>query len=349
MAGLAGCVGGGDGNGDSDSNGGNNDDSGSGDGGGNQQSTTISLGLGAQGTVSATTGQALQSVVSNVGESVELTGQTTAGFPPNVFLFNDNQIDGYTSASYVHWLSHNDLGAFAERSVDNLGQQGFTLALIQMHILAVEGSGIETYDDLAGEDVWLFPPAWGMHDLTKRLFKKVGLWSEMESNVSPIGIGDVAGAVEEGRVKAIAAFGLNRNSMGGLYLDILSRAEFNLVEMSDEFKAAVEEQPGTIYETVESEALYGDTDETLDADEIGVYNYDVNLYFSGDIPAAPVKELCQISHNNMEALKEAEPRYLDHGSIENMTIGITDAEPVHQGAAAFFKENDEWKDSWEEG
>lgn len=327
MAGLAGCLG---------------------ESGNGSENGEIALGLGVQGTVGATSGQALQSVVSDVSDDVSLTGQTTQGYPPNVFLFNDDQVDGYTAASYVHWLAQNEEGAFADRSVDELAPQGFTLGLTHMHMLAVGDSGIETYEDLPGNDVWLLPPAWGMHDLTKRLFQDIGLWSEIEGNVSPISIGDVGGAVEEGRLDAILAYGLNRNSMGGAYLDILPRADFSIVEMPDEFRQAAQERDGTSHEVLSTEALYGDTDVDFDVDEVDIYNYDVNLYFDEELPSAQIKELLEISHNNMDALRQAEPRYLDHSDIENMKTGLVADEPIHPGAAEFFRDNDAWEDDWEE-
>lgn len=307
--------------------------------------TQLSIGGGGSSASSFQILQAIQAVLAEQSESVSVSVQATGGDPQNIRTFDQGEIDGYSAGEYIMASALNESPPFEESPVDSFPQQGFGIQSINIYWVAIDGTGIETTDDLIGRDVWAFPPAWGFRALLEDILTQQGTWSDIEPNVVDVGLGDVASAIEEGTIEALPAYTTNFSILPSWAVEVDSRAELHLVEQTDSYIEAVQNTSGTSHVEIDLNGWEQD----LGADTADTWSQAYQLYFGGGVDAAAVKEIMETCHEHSDAIRESQRGYLDQSNIENMTFPVNDQLPVHPGAAEFYKENDAWNDAWSEG
>ncbi|WP_254538476.1 TAXI family TRAP transporter solute-binding subunit [Halomarina litorea] len=336
--GLAGCAsdgGGGGGNG----SGGN----GSGGGGGGGGTTRIGVGIPSAGTTTGAASNSFQRVVENVSADTEPAGtlrwnnQETGGDPPSLRQFDAGNIQAMTGGNFIIASAKQDLPPFQKKAVGSIPHQAFSITALHMHILAVEGSGIETTDDLVGKNFWPLPPQWGLRQQAETVLKNAGLWSELQDSGSVVNAdtGDVAGAISEERIDAIVAYGAGGANLAGWATEVDARANLHLVKMTDSFQQGVESTRGTSFSEIKP---YGWENQEFEADTMDVYGADFQFWFGPGISRDAGYELAKISSENVESIQEGQPAYADHSDPANMASLYLDDHPVHAGVYDFLKE-----------
>lgn len=323
VLGLAGCLG----------NGGN---------GGGRQDVTIGMGTG--GTTEQMT-QALQRVVSQNGESVRLITEGTSGDPENIRLFNQGSVKGYTGNNSSIIAAMNDQASFAERPVDSLAAQGFLLHTFHFHWLAVDGTGIETTDDLAGKNVWPLAPSWGIRQLAEKVHKNAGMWEDISQNLVNIDADEVAGAIEENRIDAFIGYGANFSGLPSWLSEVDARASVHALDITDTLRQGIEGTSGLTPKEID---VYG-YQQDVGKDTLVVWDEPGQLWFGPDVSEDAAYEIARISHEHIKKIKNGQSSYPDHSDISLMTSGYLSELPVSPGVARFLKENDAWNDEWTEG
>ncbi len=337
--GLAGCAS--DGGGD----GGNGNGSGGGDGGGGGGGGTTSIGVGIP-SASTTTGAAsnsFQRVVENVSADTEPAGtlrwnnQETGGDPPSLRQFSQGNVQAMTGGNFIIASAKQELPPFQERPVENIPHQAMSIAALHMHVLAVDGSGIETTDDLVGANFWPLPPQWGLRQQAEAVLENAGLWGELQDSDSIVNAdtGEVAGAISEDRIDAIMAYGAGGTNLAGWATEVDARADLSLVEMTDEFKQGIEATRGTSYSEIEP---YGWENQSFEAETMDVYGADFQFWFGSSISRDVGYELAKISSENVDSIQEGQPAYADHSEPENMTKLYLEDHPVHGGVYDYLEE-----------
>lgn len=331
---LAGCLGGdGDGNGD----------------GGGGGTTSIAVGIPSASTTTGQASNGFQQVVQDVSADTEPAGtitwnnQETGGDPPSLRQLNQGNVDAMTGGNFIIASAMEDLPPFEEKPVEAVPYQGFKIASLHLQIAAIDGSGIETTDDLAGNTVWPLPPQWGLRQHVETVFQNAGIWDEIE--VVNAGTGDVAGAIDENRIDAFVAYGAEFANLPGWATEVDARADLHLVELTDTFEQGINSTRGTNFREIE---VYG-WEQDMGVDTIGTFPSDFQFFFSEGISRDVGYELAKISHENVQAIQESQPAYADHSDIENMTDIYLEDLGVHGGVADFLEENDAWNEDWERG
>ncbi|WP_332900300.1 TAXI family TRAP transporter solute-binding subunit [Haladaptatus sp. CMSO5] len=332
--GLAGCLG---------SIGGSS--SGEGDGNGGGGSTSLAVGVPGSSTTTGQASQAFQRVVSEESETISWNTQETGGDPASIRQYDQGNLDAFTAGNFVLAQAMADQPPFEEQPVESLPYQGFMIATLHLHWMAVEGSGIETTDDLIGKNVWPLPPSWGLRQMTEAVLKNAGVWEDIEPNVVDADTGDIAGAIEEGRVDAIVAYGANYVNLPGWATEVDARANLHSIEVTDQFKEGINKTAGTSFQEVDT---YG-WEQDVGSDTMGTWPSAFQFHFAKDMSVDVGYELAKLSHDHYEQVREGQPSYLDHSKFENMTDGYLPDAPVHPGVADFLKENDAWNDDWTRG
>lgn len=307
-------------------------------------STDVTVGMGTGGTTEQMT-QALQRVVDGEGDSVRLVTQGTSGDPENIRLYNKGEVDGYTGNNSSIISAMNDEPPFKEKPVDELAAQGFLLHTFHFHWLAVNGSGIETTDDLAGRKVWPLQPDWGIRQLAENVHKNAGMWEGISENIVNIDAGDVAGAIDEGRVEAFIGYGANFSGISSWLSEVDARAEIHALEVTDTLKQGIEKTAGLTPKEIE---VYGYSQD-IGTDTLTVWDEPGQIWFGKDVSEDAAYELASITHDHIKQIQEGQAAYPDHSDISLMTSGYTADLPVHPGVVKFLKENDAWNDDWSEG
>ena len=336
MTGLAGCASDGQGN---EGNGGGNGSTGGGSGG----TTAISVGIPSASTTTGAASNSFQRVVGEQSPNTEPAGtirwnnQETGGDPPSLRQYDQGNVQALTAGNFIIASAKQDLEPFHERGIENVPHQGMSITALNMHILAVEGSGIETTDDLVGAKFWPLPPQWGLRQQAEAVFKNAGLWSDLKGSGSVVNAdtGDVAGAISEERIDAIIAYGAGGANLAGWATEVDARAKLHLVEMTDSFKQGIEKTRGTKYSEVET---YGWENQDFGTDTMDTYGGDFQFWFGNGISRDVGYELARISHENVDSIKEGQPAYADHGDPANIASLYLENHPVHPGVYDFLEE-----------
>jgi len=326
---LAGCLGSGTGSG----------------GGGDGGTTSIGVGIPSATTTSGSASNSLQRVVEEVSGDTEPAGeirwnnQETGGDPPSLRQYNQGNVQATTGGNFVVASALQDASPFSEQPVEEVPHQMFSLAPLHLQILAVEGSGIETTDDLVGNNLWPLPPQWGLRSQAEVVLQNVGLWSELQDTNSIVDAGtdQVAGRIEEGDLDAIMCYGSGFASLPGWATEVDARANLTPVEWTDSFIEGTNSTRGTSHSEIEA---YGWENQNFTGDNIDIYGADFQFFLSPAISRDVGYELARISHENAESLRDGQPAYSDHSDVETMASLFLEGHPIHAGTYDFLEDQD---------
>lgn len=320
VATLAGCTGGGDGG-----------------------TASVAVGVPSASTTTGQASNAFQRVVQEQSPDTEPAGtirwnsQETGGDPPSIRQYNRGNLQAMTGGNFIVASAKADLPPFQQQPVESLPHQAMSITTLHMHVVAVEGSGIETTDDLAGADFWPLPPSWGLRRQAQIVLKSAGLWSELQETDSIVNAdtGDVAGAIEENRIDALMAYGSGFANLAGWLSEVDARTNLRLVEMTDSFKQSIADVRGTSYSEVD---VYGWENQRFDSGTMDVYDAEFQFWFGSEIPRDVGYELAKISSENTGAITEGQPAYADHSDPANIASLYLDDHPVHPGVYDYLEE-----------
>ncbi|QLG61730.1 TAXI family TRAP transporter solute-binding subunit [Halorarum salinum] len=347
-------MGGGDGNGDGNgggngdgNGGGNGDGNGGGNGGGNGDDVVeMRVGSSTEGSTVFQTSQAFQRVLREHSDSVRWNTQTTGGDPPSIRIYDEGDLEAYGLTNYIVRKGMNGEDPFQEEM--EVPYQCFSYFVRDDFFVAVDGSGIETTDDMLGKNVYLLQPGWG----TRAMFMEVmdedpELKEQLTENVVNIDTSDVAGAVEEGRIDAILGYGANEVNLPSWFAEVDARADLHTVEVSDSFKNVFESSPLVPYYEKDSYGFNQDV-----GGQIQGYQILFQYYVSPDVPNEAVYEMLQVAHDEYESVQEGQPAFFPYGENPEYFVNALEGEglpPVHPGAADFYEEVGVWRDDLERG
>lgn len=325
IVGLAGCSGGDGGDG--------------GDGG----TTSIAVGIPSASTTTGAASNSFQRVVSEQSgdtepaSEIQWQNQETGGDPPSLRQYNQGNVQAMTGGNFIVASAIEDLPPFEERGVEEVPHQMFAIAPLHMHIVSVQGSGIETTDDLVGSDFWPLPPQWGLRQQVETVLENAGLWSDLQESGSIVdaGTGDVAGLIEEGNIDALFCYGSGFANLPGWATEVDARADLQLVEFSDDLIEGADGTRGTGHSVIDS---YGWEQQEFNGDEVDIYGADFQFWLGSGISRDVGYELARISNENAAGIREGQPAYLDHSDPEAMASLYLESIPVHPGSYDFLED-----------
>ena len=325
LAGLAGCSTGSGGSGDS-------------------STKRFTMGAGSDGSSTWSTGQALQQLVRENTDNLRITAQQTGGTKANLRLYSQGEIQLLGTSNYLYDLAKRDEGDYADNPIKNFPQQGFEYGVTHTYTLAREGTGIKTYKDLKGKNVW---PLWSGSSIRlpyAKFLREVGLWDQM--NIRDMSPSDVAGALESGRVDAIAIYGVSYKGLSGWATQVDTRVKLNLVQMSDQKKQQINQVLASGYEEIEP---YGWKNQDFSSDTVTAIPMNFRIFYGNGISKDAGYSLTKLVHENGKSLSDKVTILPDLSNPKKLVQGTLDEYPVHPGAAKYFKEIGAWKDNWTVG
>lgn len=340
VIGLAGCSSGGDDGASGESNSSNDGASGGAD---NEQSTEIVVGAAYQGSSQFEAAQAMQRMVRQESDTVRLSTQETDGSAGNLFQLSQGNIDMGGSSSHTYGLADSGEAMFSDRQPENLPHQGFGWGAVHLYILTPADSDIQSVGDLAGTNFWPQPPGNVTRLAAERILKSAGIWSEL--NILNIDSGDAAGALEEGRIDAFAGYGVSYNAIPGWATNVDSRIDLRAISLNDSFRTTIDDYPGLVYENINP---YG-WEQDLGVDQLESWKDSLAWYFHPSVGEDAAYEITKLCHQNSDIIRESASGFPDlNNNVSIMTDAIVEGYPVHPGSAKYFKEIDQWNNSWSE-
>ncbi|WP_245810678.1 TAXI family TRAP transporter solute-binding subunit, partial [Halorubrum halodurans] len=321
-------------------------DGSSGDDGGDS-SLQLRVGTSAGGTQDV--GLAVERAVSQESDTLEYSTIESPGYIGTIYRMAQEQFNaGITDNNSLN-KALDESGQFAEQPVSRIPHYGFSAFPYSIYIVARDGTGIETFDDLAGANVYPAEPGYSTRATT------LDVWSQEptadvyeQMNIQDMGVGDAPGAMEEGTIDASIAYGTPGVRYTGFVQEMASRIDLHYVEPTD-----------ALIESAESFAGAGTTTTSYDdwpianadigTDEVFTWDLEVLYAFNPEANADAVYELCRVVDEHNDVVNEGEAQFNDYESTADMLGYAQERIPVHPGAAQYYRDNDAWDDSLQEG
>ena len=353
VIGTAGCLGGDGDDGDGDDggggDGGDGDEDGGdggGDDGGGGEDLQLRVGTSAGGTQDV--GLAVERAVSQHSDTLDYSTVESPGYIGTIYRLDQDQFDAGITDNNSLDKAMNDEGDFAEQGVDTLPYQGFYAFPYAIYLVAREETDIETFDDLAGKNVYPAEPGYSTRATT------LDVWSQEptrdvyeEMNIMDMGVGDAAGAMEEGRIDASIAYGTPGVRYTGWVQEYAARVDVKYVEPTDALIESAESFPGAGANRTPYDEW--DMGQDIGTDEVFHWDLEVKYVFHPDANPDAVYELCRVVYEHNDAVNEAEEQFNDFEEVEDMHAAALEELPFHEGAANYYQDNDAWDDSYEVG
>lgn len=344
---TAGCIGGNstaDNGSNSNGSNGNKSDDGSGSNGGSGQSSQYTMGAGSDGSSTWSTGQALQQTVRNNANAIRITAQQTGGTQANLRLYSKGGAQIIGTSNYLYDLAKQEEGSYNNNPIQKFPHQAWSYGITHTYTLARKETNIETYEDLKGSAVW---PLWSGSSITlpyKKLLKEVGIWDEMNiRNMSP---SDVAGALESGRLDAVAVYGVSFQGLSGWATQVDTRSSLKLVKMNKKIQKRADDVLPTGTTQIEP---YGWKNQNFNQNKTAAIPMDFRIFYGTDVSKDDAYKITKIVHENGQSLSKQVSILQDVSKTENLTQGTLSDYPIHPGVAKYLKEIDAWNNDWTVG
>ncbi|MFB6223592.1 MAG: TAXI family TRAP transporter solute-binding subunit [Haloarcula sp.] len=349
VIGLAGCSGGG-GSGDGSSDGGSSDgDGSSGGGNGDGGSGDLSLRVGTSAGGTRDVGLAVERAVSQESDKLGYSTVESPGYIGTIYRMAQNQFNtGITDNNSLN-KAINDKGRFSEQSVSRIPYYGFYAFPYSIFVIARDGTGIETFDDLAGAKVYPAEPGYSTRATTLDVWSQdptADIYDQMK--IQNMGVDSAPGAMEEGNIDACIAYGTPGVRYTGWVTEIASRLNVHYVEPTDALIESAESFAGAgASRTAYSDWQLGKQD--IGTDELFHWDLEVNYTFNPEANNDAVYELCRVVDEHNDIVNEGEEQFNDFQSTSDMLGSARENIPVHPGAVQYYKDNDAWNSNLQEG
>lgn len=296
--------------------------------GAQEKKIRMSIGTGGTAGVYYPLGGGLAAVLSKYVPGVEATAEVTAGSIANLQLIGGGKSEvGFTMADAA-WDAYNGLDKFKDKKVALR-----TLVVFypnRMHVVTVEGKGIEKMTDLKGKRVATGAPASGTEVMAMRLLEAYGLDPNKDVNRERLSLAESVNALKDGKVDALMWVG-GVPTPGITDLAATPGKKVKLIDHGDGAEA-MRKKYGPLYvkNRILANAYPGETRETTNVD---VWNLLV-------VPeSADENVIYQITKTMFEKKDELVKAHKDAAflSLDNQLTGGSPI-PFHPGALRYFKE-----------
>ncbi|HUP96464.1 MAG TPA: TAXI family TRAP transporter solute-binding subunit [Usitatibacter sp.] len=169
--------------------------------GAQQGKTRISIGTGGTGGVYYPLGGGLASVLSKHVNGVDATAEVTAGSIANLQLIDAGKSEMAFTMADAAWDAFNGLDKFSGKKVPLR-----TLVVFypnRMHVVTVEGTGINKFADLKGKRVSTGAPASGTEVMSMRLIEAHGLDPNKDMTRERLSVAESVNALKDGKIDAL--------------------------------------------------------------------------------------------------------------------------------------------------
>jgi TRAP transporter TAXI family solute receptor len=296
--------------------------------GAQEKRARISIGTGGTAGVYYPLGGGLAATLSKYVPGLDATAEVTAGSIANLQLIGGGKSEvGFTMADAA-WDAYNGLDKFKDKKVALR-----TLVVFypnRMHVVTVEGKGIEKMTDLKGKRVATGAPASGTEVMAMRLIEAFGMDPNKDVNRERLSLAESVNALKDGKVDALMWVG-GVPTPGITDLAATPGKKIKLIDHGDGAEA-MRKKYGPLYvkNRVLANAYPGETRETTNVD---VWNLLV-------VPESADENLVyQITKTMFEKKDELVKAHKDAAflALDNQLTGGSPI-PFHPGALKYFKE-----------
>ena len=161
----------------------------------------LSIGTGGTGGVYYPLGGGLAAMLSKYVPGVEATAEVTAGSIANLQLIGSGKSELAFTMADAAWDAANGLEKFKDQKVALR-----TLVVFypnRMHVVTVEGTGINKFADLKGKRVSTGAPVSGTEVMAQRLIEAMGLDPGKDMTRERLSVAESVNAMKDGKIDAL--------------------------------------------------------------------------------------------------------------------------------------------------
>jgi len=288
----------------------------------------LSIATGGTGGVYYPMGGAMAAVISKYIPSTEATAEVTAASVDNCLLIGQKKADLAFSMADTAWDAYSGVGKPFPKKLPL--RTVLVLYPNNLHVVTLEGKGIEKVADLKGKRVSTGSPGSGTEVMGLRLLEAAGLNPDKDVKRDKLGVSESAGALKDGKIDAFI-WGGGIPTAAVLDLAATPGVRMKLVPHGD-LVAKMREKYGPIYVTgvIPAHSYPGQTKEVQIA---VVWNV---LVCNESLPENLAYTITKVllEHRNEIVAVHKDASYI---TLQIQAAGASPI-PFHAGALRYFKE-----------
>jgi uncharacterized protein len=173
--------------------------------GAQDKKTRISIGTGGTGGVYYPLGGGLAAILTKYVPGIEATAEVTAGSIANLQLIGGGKSEVAFTMADAAWDAYNGFAKFKDRKVALR-----TIAVFypnRMHVVTIEGTGINKFTDLKGHRISTGAPASGTEVMSMRLLEAFGLDPDKDVTRERLSVAESVNAMKDRKIDALTWVG----------------------------------------------------------------------------------------------------------------------------------------------
>lgn len=287
----------------------------------------MSIGTSPTGQAAYQMGAAISDVVNKAGIGTTLTTEETGGFPVNVQLLMNDEIEFGIINNMMEEQVYAATGAYSQYqahkvlSVLNLGPA-------EMHIIVPANSDIQSVYDFKGHRVGVGQPGGIVLDVSNMFLEALG-YKEGDFQRFEIKLANQCDYLADGQLDVVMWIG---TAALPAVSQLIATKDVRFIEIDDAAIAAMQKACSVIEKTVIKANTYAG--QTKD---IQTFCTRQILVASKDVSNEAVYQVTKLILENVDALKAIYPA-LGIISKDTALLGFNENTPLHPGAARYYKE-----------
>ncbi|SEG03921.1 TAXI family TRAP transporter solute-binding subunit [Marinobacterium lutimaris] len=284
----------------------------------------ISIGTGGTGGLFYVIGAGISEVINKHLDGVTARAEVTGASVENNHRVAAGQMQlGFSSSSTLYEAKHGE-GPFEARGALDVAAIAYLYPAV-LQVATVDGTGVESFDDLKGKRVSIGPPGSNAAVLATRLLQAYGVFDD----ITPRFLSYTEGvkALNDGQVDAaVVLAGAPTASL----IDLDSQTDMRLLSAdADVLSGLIEKYP--FYQSYTLKAgTYSDQTEA-----VSVINDPAVLFASGSADQSKIYDITNAIFSNLEELQQVHPLAKE---IQPETATQTPI-PLHPGAQKYFDQS----------
>lgn len=287
----------------------------------------ISIGSSPAGQAAYTMCAGIADVVNKAGLGTTVTAEETGGFPVNVQLMMNGDIEFGFINNFMMEQVYSASGAYSQYEAEQV-YSVLTLGPAEMHIIVPVDSDIESIYDFHGKRIGVGQPGGVVLDVTTMFLDAIG-YKEDDFERLDINLANQCEYMQDGQLDAIMWIG---NYPLAAVTSLTTTKDVRFLSIDDEAIAKMQEKCSVIEKCIIPAGTYKGVD--ADVSSFCMRNM---LVAHKDVSNEAVYQMVKAIMENVDALGAVHAA-MANISKDTVTKGMTAGTPLHPGALRYYRE-----------
>lgn len=287
------------------------------------QAEFLSIGSCPVGCTAYTWSAGIADVINKNVEGIEVTAEETKGYVANIKLLQDGELEASMATSLSSFQAYSATGPYEGTEPGKI-LSWMSIAPVAMHIITVDGSGVETVADLKGKRVGMGQPG-GTSMIDADALMSIVAGEDFEP--FRVRLGDMMDMLSDGNIDAAL---WNGSFPLPPVIQLAATRDVRLVPVDEATFAEI----SAAYPPYFQLSIPGGTYEDV-ADATATYGLANGLVISADVSEERVYEMTKAIFENLEGLAGVHPAF---GRVSKDTVLNGFGAPLHPGALRYYRE-----------